>query len=316
MFSKFRNSPRLPREVEEVFERAVARLGGSRFKWKGVTLSFVRRDVRRDFNTAEHLEILDNAPGRTPVDGMAIYLGARLGLPLPEDLALDLKIVRPWLRPRVLHRRVLEGPLRAMCRREAFVLEQDERREPAEAGDRAEELITGVGIGGASTATYVTTRALDVWGLTFDEVMLIAVENLRGLVSPADVRDVEGSEGVLAVVDDTLETGASAALVLDDLMPEAGWETGVLFSVPRQDVTLILPVRPGAGARCLAALMQTVFAMHAEGEHPLSERVFWKRAGTIDHVPMTSVVEGGARRVHLEARGVVEDLLRVLGEIT
>lgn len=318
MFSKFRKAPRLPREVEEVFERALSRLDAKPLKWKGIVLRFERRGVPHKLNTADHLDILDNIPANTPVDGMAVYLGARLGFPLPEDLALDLRAVRPWLRPRVLHTRVLEGPARAMCRRAAFTPVADDA---PPAPPPAPDLITAVSIGAGRTATFVTTRALDTWGLGFEDVLALALNNLRALINPSDLRDADGAAGVLTLTDPTLETGAAASLVLEHLLPELDPHAGALFAVPSDATTVVLPVRSGAGAKALASLVRAVYAIAAEQDTPLSETIFWhrpaKRGGRPDiiAVPMTSVQEGGARRVHLEAQGVVEDLLRILGEI-
>ncbi|MFM9957378.1 MAG: hypothetical protein ACKVZJ_04845 [Phycisphaerales bacterium] len=318
MLGRSRKAPRLPRDVEEVFEAALARLGAKVGKWKGVVLHFERRDEPGVLDTSEHLEILDDAPARTPVDGLAIYLGSRLGIPVPEDLALDLRAVRPWLRPRVLPMRALEGPSRAMCRRPAFGTTPEHAPAP--------DLISAVSVGAGRSATFVTTRALDAWNLEFDDVMKLAFGNLRRLVGPDDLHDVEsaggggpGAEGVLSLNDPSLETGASAALVIDHLLPESATPEGVLFGVPSLDTFLALPVRRGAGARSLAALVQVVFTMTSQHAEPLSEVVLWRRAtsrgGQTDAVPMTSIHEGASRRVHLEAHGVVEELLRILGEI-
>lgn len=309
MLGRFRKAPRLPREVEQVFEAALARLGADGIRWKGVVLHFHRRGEPGTLDTSEHLEVLDNAPARTPVDGLAIYLASRLGVPLPDDLALDLRVVRPWLRPRVLPVRALEGPSRAMCRRPAFGSGPDHAPAP--------DLIAAVSIGAGRSASFVTTRSLDAWNLEFDDVMNLARANLRGLVTPDDLHDVEGggAEGVLSLNDPSLETGAASALVIEHLLPEAASPEGVLFAVPSLDTLLALPVRRGAGARSLAALVQVVFTMTAQHAEPLSETILWRRDQGTDAVPMTSVHEGGSRRVHLEARGVVEHLLRILGEI-
>lgn len=307
MLGRSRKAPRLPRDVEQVFEAALRRLGAEPGKWKGVTLSFARRDEAGELNTAEHLEILDDTPARTPVDGLAIYLGSRLGFPLPDDLALDLRAVRPWLRPRVLSVRALHGPSRSMCRRPAFGTSPEHAPAPG--------LIAAVSVGAGRSATFVTSRALDEWSLEFEEVMMLAQDNLRGIVGPGDLRDVEGAEGVVSLNDPLLESGASAATVLDHLLPEAATPEGVLFAAPSADTLLALPVRRGAGARSLASLVQVVFTMTAQHAEPLSDAVLWRRGGVTDAVPMTSVHEGGARRVHLEAQGVVEELLRILGEI-
>lgn len=311
MLGRFRKAPRLPREVEEVFEAALARLGATPGKWKGVVLHFERRGEPGSLDTSEHLEVLDNAPARTPVVGLAIYLASRLAIPLPDDLALDLRAARPWLRPRVLPVRALEGPSRAMCRRPAFGNTPEHAPAP--------DLIAAVSIGAGRSATFVTTRSLDGWNLEFDDVMKLARANLCELIGPDDLHDVEGAEGVLSLNDPSLETGAASALVIDHLLPEASTPEGVLMAVPALDTLLAMPVRPGAGARALATLVQVVFTMTSRHAEPLSEAVLWRRdsgAGpATDAVPMTSTHEHGARRVHLEAHGVVEDLLRILGEI-
>ncbi len=335
MLGPFRNRAKLPDEVRSLFERALERLGVTVTRWKGATAIAQRRDKPLEINVAAHLEVLDSRPERTPRDGLAIYLSSRLGLPLPDELALDLRIVRPWLRARVLHPRVLEGPSRAMCRREAFSQPGDE----AGSAPPQTDLITAVSIGGAGSVSFVTTRSLDAWDLTFEEVLLIGTENIRSLLTPDDLSEVSGPEpeasrrakgadqskrpttaGVLAVIDSTGETGAAASLVLESLLPDADPASGLLFSVPADDATLVLPVIPGAGAASLAGLVQATYALAAEREHPLSEQVFWRRkpgggAARTVKVPMTSIHEGGSRRVHLEADGVVEELLKILGEI-
>lgn len=308
MLGPFRRKPTLPPEIREVFAAALSHLETRVVKWKGVVAVCDRKGRDLEINTAEHLQVLDNTPAKTPPIGLAIYLATRLGLPLPESLALDLKTVRPWFRSRVLHRRVLDGPSRGMCRRPAFA-------DPGAEAGPVDELITAVSIGGSRSTAFVTTRSLDEWGLSFEEVQMIGDENLKALLSPDDLRDVDGAEGVLAVIDSTQETGASACRVIDTLLPEIDPEIGVLFAVPADDTMLALPIRAGAGAKSLAALVQVTYAIAAERDEPLSEQVLWKRNGRVVRVPMTSVHEGGARRVHLEADGVVEDLLRLLGEL-
>lgn len=296
-----------------MFERALGRLGVTVKSWKGATALGERRGEPLAVNTAEHLEVLDNVPARTHADPLAIYLSSRLGILLPEELALDLRLVKPWLRARVVHPRVLSGPARAMCRRVAFAPVVPDSIMPETAPQT--DLLTGVSIGGGRSISYVTTRALDAWSLSFEHVLGLGVRNVRSLLSPDDMSEVGGAPGVCAIVDPTLETGASASLVLDHLLPASEHNEGVLFSVPGDDATLVLPVVPGSGAKALAGLVQVTYAMAAERDQPLSEQIFWKRGGVVRKVPMTSIHEDGARRVHLEADGVVEELLRILGEI-
>lgn len=320
MWSPFRKSTSLPQPVRAIFARAFELLDTRILKWRGTTAVLQRRERVFEHNVFEHLDVLDSSPGETPEQPLAIYLATRLGLPLPDSLALDLDLIRPWLRARLVHPRVLEGPARAMCRREAFADEARARggRAPAEGTEPntgGSGLLLAVGIGGSRSISFVTTRALDLWGLTFEEVVMIGADNIRRLVSPDDLSEVDGAPGVLALVDSSGEVGASAVLVLDRLIPDASNETGILFSVPGDDACLLLPVRPGAGAASLAAMVQMTYALAAERDLPLSERIFWSRRGRVSSLPMTAVVEGDSRRVHLEASGETEELLRILGEL-
>ena len=110
MWSPFRKSTSLPQPVRAIFARAFELLDTRILKWRGTTAVLQRRERVFEHNVFEHLDVLDSSPGETPDQPLAIYLATRLGLPLPDALALDLDLIRPWLRARLVHPRALEGP--------------------------------------------------------------------------------------------------------------------------------------------------------------------------------------------------------------
>jgi len=228
---------------------------------------------------------------------IALTLSGLLGLPLSADATSEFERVQPYLRPRLVTRASLGGRRRQMCRRDAFG-----------------ELVSGISIGPGAGASFVTTQQLDAWGLEFDAAMHQAVGNLRIAMGPESVFDTEGAPGVLAVVPEQ-EQGSSAYFVLDHLFPEVTPERGMVFSVPGDDVLLLMPVEPGAGAAGLAGLVQMTCSMAAERTEPLCDQVFWRVAGRVVRLPLTIIDEGGSRRAHLEASGDVQELLRVLGAL-
>ena len=283
--------------AHRLLESALERLGCEVTRWRG-SLATVRRKGEKFHVSAETVGMmLDRPIESSSRDELTLLLGDVLGLGVDAALLDSLELVRPLLRPRLVNPRELEGPNRSMCRREAW-------------GD----LIAGISVGRGQRRTYVTTRQLDAWGLEFEDVMLIARENLKRAIDTSHLHDVEGAAGLLAVVHEG-EPAASAAFILEELLPGIDEAPGIAFSTPSEDALLLLPMEIGGGAAGLAALVQATYALAAEREEPLSEQVFWRHAGEIVFVPMTWVEEEGSRRVHLEARGVVEDLLRYLGEV-
>lgn len=205
---------------------------------------------------------------------------------------------RPRLRPRLVHPRELAGPRRAMCRREAFG-----------------GLLRAIALGPEPGAPLLTTALLDRWPVDFDEAFEIALMNFRRRVGPEHVADVEGAGGVRALLASP-EQAAAGALSLSHLIPRGEPGAGVLFSVPHEDVLLLIPVRAGGGAEVLASIVQATVELSAAHGEPLSDQVFWGRGERIDHLPMTLVQERRGQRVHLDAQGPSAELLRLLGAMS
>jgi hypothetical protein len=220
-----------------------------------------------------------------------------LGLPVEHVLLQDLSVARPLLRPRLVNTRELEGPSRSMCRRALH-------------GD----LLTAVSVGSGSRRSFVTSRLLDAWALEYEEVMLLALDNLRGAIDTSSVVDCQGADGLLAVAHER-EPAAAAVLILEDLLPGVTDHPGVVWSAPSDETLLLLPVEEGSGVDGLSTLIQATFAIAHEKRESLSEQVFWRLGDETWRLPLTWVEEGRARRVHLEAEdGAMGDLMGLLGE--
>ena len=277
---------------------ALKRLGCTVLKWRGDLATVTRADQRFHASITMLLSLVPGPLESIGDDQLTLYVANALGLPVEASLLQDIRIVRPLLRPRLVNVRELEGPARNMCRRDAWA-----------------DLLWAVSIGGGTRRVFVTTAQLDRWGLEFDEVVQLAQQNLAAHLDSSNLHDVDGAQGVLALVHDREPTAAAAAII-DTIVPDMTDGHGVILGAPADEMLLLYPVEEGAGASGLAGMVQATFALAGERAECLSEHLVWRRGDAWDVLPMTWVEEGGSRRVHVEAEGVMRDLLRVLGEVT
>ena len=85
--------------------------------------------------------------------------------------------------------------------------------------------------------------------------------------------------------------------------------------MPGEDVLLLLPLEEDAGAEGLVGAVQATFALGSDRAEPLSDAVFWRLENEVRPLPMTRIQDGDSHRVHLEAEGVMRELLERLGAI-
>lgn len=276
---------------------ALTRLGCDVLKWRGDLATVERGSTRFHASIGTILPLL-NAPIETIRDDqLTLHVADALSLPVDASLLEDIRIVRPLLRPRLVNIRELDGPARAMCRRDAW-------------GD----LIWAVSVGCGTKRVFVTTPLLDRWTLEFAEVMAIANQNLGAVLDSSHLHDVDGAAGVLALVHDR-EPASAGAAIIETIVPDIVDGYGVIMGAPADETLLLYPVEEGAGAAGLAGIVQATFALAVEQAECLSEQLVWRRGNSWELLPMTWVEENGARRVHVEAQGVMRDLLRILGEV-
>lgn len=279
-----------------LLEHAAALLEEGSLRWRRGGAEFVRREHRAAVTVESLKRILKSKLNDDPILA-AIALAPIVGVAPPARILADQARLRHLLRPRLIHPRELAGPQRLMCRRETFG-----------------GLLQAIALGPRLDAPLVTTAVLDQWEATFERAFADACLNYQQAVTNRDILEVQGAPGLLALLHER-EQAASAAFIIDRLFPPDLLPHGVVFAVPGDEVMLAFPVIENAGPDGLAAIVQATFSMSRERQDPLSDRSFWRRAGTIIELPMTAVEDRTSRRVHIEARGPLEDLLRVLGAI-
>lgn len=279
-----------------ILDAAAAVLHVGPVKWRRRNAEFMRRGspvrvdaalIRRAFAVSMKA---DTTTG-------VLALSELLAVIPPADALTDKQRLRPLLRPRLLHPRELSGPRRAMCRREVFG-----------------GLLHAIAIGPGPNAPLVTTAILDRWGVEFEDLAIHAAGNLRRRIKPDNLLEVEGSGGLMVLMHDD-EQASAAALILDQIIPHRMRRHGIVFAAPTADALLLLPVVEGSGADGLAATVQSCYSMARDCDDPLSEQVFWHQGGKVHVLPMTAVEDRRSRRIHIEARGVLEELLRILGVV-
>lgn len=297
MFRKARK-PALSDSTRQALEEALSLLEFPVERWRGDEAEVERHGERMRLDVASlghTIEAMTDMPG---LMDLALTTAETLGLKLSPELMADFPSIRHRLRPRIVPESVFQGPDRAMCRRPSY-------------GGLYKALAVGNGAG----ATWVTTPVLDVWPLDFDDAMMLALDNIRGIFGPDTIHEVVNTNGVVAIVSDQ-EPASSASLILKDVLPDQDPSLGVLFAVPGSDIMVALPVERNAGAHGFANLVQVVFTMAAgRGDDMLSDAIFWATPMGIEQLHTTCIEEDGSRRVHVEAQGVTEQLFRVLGAL-
>lgn len=273
---------------------ALLGIGPPRWRWKHA--EFRHLSEPRPVSVDVLRRLLRSDPSGDEVV-CAIGLAAAVGVQPPPEMLTDVSRIAHLLRPRLLHPRELQGPRRLMCRREAFG-----------------GLIRAIALGPRDDAPLITTAVLDRWRAEFDDIFARAVSNLANRMTNRHILEVQGAPGLLALLHER-EQASSGVFILDRLFPPDLLPHGVVFATPGPEVLLAFPVIEGAGPDGLAAIVQASFSMAHEREEPLSERVFWHRDQRTIELPMTAVQDRKSRRIHIEARGPIEDLLRILGAI-
>ena len=219
-----------------------------------------------------------------------------LGFPAPPELyEQHVMHALPLLRTRVLTPDVLDGPARALCRRQL-----------------GQDYLIAVSIGRRSSRNFVTTRLLDAWGMSFPEVLEAAAEAIAKNLGPEDLGPIPEAAGVLALRL-AREPTAGAALALERLVPGIDSWPGALLGMPSEETLIVVPLDDDS---TLEALANTIEANHNVAEHrsePLSPWPYWLIDGTLHEIRYRIDESDALRRAHIEtADPRLADLLHFL----
>ncbi|HBS29598.1 MAG TPA: hypothetical protein DEB06_09160 [Phycisphaerales bacterium] len=283
-------------EVSRV-EDAAALLGLGRPAWRPDRAAFRRGELDLSIALPALVRLLRDRTRAGVLLFDALALAGGLGIAPPPEALRDFDLLRPLLRPRLLHPRELTGPRRAMCRRESVG-----------------GLMQAIALGPEWTAPLVTSASLDRWPVSFEEALDLALGAMRGAVTPNCVHELEDAPGVAAVVHPH-EVVSSALPIVESLLPGQARDLGVVAAVPAPEVLLLLRVVPRDGVRTLAGLVDASLGLYNQSNDPLHDQLVWWRDGRLEPLTMTFVQERGSRRVQFDAEGAVGDLLRILGAV-
>jgi hypothetical protein len=281
---------------KDLYERAFALLRTTVHKWNGPVCALRRDDDRFTLDASLFRAELDKSVRAYTPEGLALRLADALGLPAGEELVLD-DVVRalPVLRPRIVRREILDGPAKSMCRR-----------------DLGADLLVGVALGRRTMRNFVTTRMLDAWKMTFDEVLQSAVDELMRRFTIGDIRLYEVDHRALCVRHER-EPAASVALGLERLVEGIDQWPGAFLGTPTEDTLLVIPLDDDSDLRALGAIIETCRKAVEERDDALSTRPLWLHAGRLHPIGLRFSDEDRGRRAVVETSDpVLGYLLRVL----
>ncbi|GAB4551660.1 MAG: hypothetical protein Tsb0013_13780 [Phycisphaerales bacterium] len=288
--------------ARDAYERAFACLRTRVVRWDGPVCALKRGDEKFTLDTGLFAGELEKRPSAYRPETLALLLADTLGLPADEGLVLsDIVNALPLLRPRFVRSSVLEGPGRALVRREV-----------------GPDLLLGISLGRRTMRNFVTTRILDAWGMTFDEMLDTATEELLRRFTIEDIRPLESDPRVLAVTHPR-EPAASLALGIDRMVDGLDEWPGALLGKPSEDTLLLVPLDDASTIKDLGAIIESTYRLANEHTQPLSPYPCWLFEGSLHTLGLRmEEAAGGGRRATVETNHPhVAHLLRVLsGEDT
>ena len=285
--------------ARQAYERAFALIRTSVIKWQRDVCQLKRGDKRFTLDTALFATELDKRPSAYVPESLALRLADALGLPVDEELVLD-DIVKALslMRPRFVPHDVLEGPGRNMCRRNI-----------------GPDVLLAISLGRHTTRNFVTTRMLDAWKMSFDEVLDAAIEELMRAFGPEDIKPHPADPRVLSITHER-EPAASVILGLDRIVEGLDAWPGCLVGKPAEDTLLPVPLDETSTIKDLGAIIEATYTVANEHARPLSAQPCWLYNGAIHAMGLRMTDTKGGRRATVETNhpGVAHLLQFLSGE--
>ncbi len=146
----------------------------------------------------------------------------------------------------------------------------------------------GITVAGPEGTVAVTESDLREWGVSFEEVLPMALSNLRDRSHRKGWQDVATVPGMV-LYHATHGDAAARALLLAELLDLPA--EGAMFAVPAPDQLLVVPLWD---LDHLDAVRVLVTAAHLSAEsspRPLTDQVFWFDGETIIDVPVVHTTD-------------------------
>ena len=184
-----------------------------------------------------------------------------------DERARDLDAVRPMLKVRLFPGASLGGM---------------DAQEPT-SWDEAPGLVAAFVYDLPTTVATVSASHIAGWGRSREELMAIALDNVRAdAVETQRVGD-GGASAMIACVADHYFAASHAFLLGERLPPEA--THGAIFAVPHRHAMLYAPIVDLGVVQSLNRIIATAVGMFQQGPGAISPGLYWWRNGTISLLP-------------------------------
>jgi hypothetical protein len=158
-----------------------------------------------------------------------------------------------------------------------------------------------------TTVASVNASHIAGWGRGHDELLHVAIENVRGdTIDPRPIAD-DGPSSAMAGVADHFFV-ASHAFLLGEYLP-AGATHGAVFSVPHRHALLYAPILDLGVAQSINRLIVSGGSLFNQGPGSISPNLYWWRAGSVSLLP----AEVDERRVQFAPPDEFVQILNGLG---
>ena len=128
-----------------------------------------------------------------------------------------------------------------------------------------------------TTVASVNVAHINAWGRSRDDLLSIALENVRAdIVEAQAIGDAGPSAAVACVADHFF--AASHAFLLDERLP-ANAQHGAVFAVPHRHALLYAPIADLGIVQSINRLIPTAVSLFQQGPGSISPALYWWRRG-------------------------------------
>lgn len=134
-----------------------------------------------------------------------------------------------------------------------------------------------------TTVSTANPEQVQAWGLSHEELLAVAIDNLRADAVERQTVGEAGPSAVVACVADHF-FAASHALLLGEHLP-ASAAAGAVFAVPHRHALLYAPMADMGVVQSINQLIPMAVSMFQQGPGSISPGLYWWRAGSVTLLP-------------------------------